>query len=82
MLERRGWKRASLFPHGGNQMSLAIAAGLGLGGAESYPGVFGAFGGFADDARVENGFITLSERPGIGFEGQAALYAIMRELAA
>ena len=56
-------------------------AGFGLGGAESYPGVFGDFGGFADDARIENGFITLSDRPGIGFEGQAALYRIMRELA-
>jgi D(-)-tartrate dehydratase len=62
-------------------MSLASAGGIGLGGAESYPGVFGAFGGFADDARVENGSITLSNRPGIGFEGQAALYRIMRELA-
>ena len=82
MLETQGWSRGSLFPHGGNQMSLAIAAGFGLGGAESYPGVFGAFGGFADDARVENGAITLSDRPGIGFEGQAALYAIMKELAA
>ena len=45
MLERHGWKRTSLFPHGGNQMSLHIAAGFGLGGAESYPGVFGAFAG-------------------------------------
>jgi L-alanine-DL-glutamate epimerase-like enolase superfamily enzyme len=79
-LEREGWRRASLFPHGGNQMSLAIAAGFGLGGAESYPGVFGAFGGFADDAKVEGGAITLSDRPGIGFEGQAALYGIMKEL--
>jgi hypothetical protein len=42
--------------------------------------VFGDFGGFADDARIENGFIALSDRPGIGFEGQAALYRIMREL--
>jgi D(-)-tartrate dehydratase len=82
MLARRGWPRSSLFPHGGNQMSLAIAAGFGLGGAESYPGVFGDFGGFADDARIENGTITLSDRPGIGFEGQAGLYKIMRELAA
>ena len=81
MLARRGWQRRSLFPHGGNQMSLAIAAGFGLGGAESYPGVFGDFGGFADDARIENGAITLSDRPGIGFEGQAALCRIMRELA-
>jgi L-alanine-DL-glutamate epimerase-like enolase superfamily enzyme len=81
MLEARGWPRACLFPHGGNQMSLAIAAGFGLGGAESYPGVFGDFGGFADDARTEDGYISLSDRPGIGFEGQARLYRIMRELA-
>jgi L-alanine-DL-glutamate epimerase-like enolase superfamily enzyme len=81
MLARRGWSRAQLFPHGGNQMSLAIAAGFGLGGAESYPGVFGAFGGFADDATVEDGFLSLSDRPGVGFEGQAALYALMRPLA-
>ena len=79
--KRHGWPRASLFPHGGNQMSLAIAAGFGLGGAESYPGVFGDFGGFADDARIENGAITLSDRPGIGFEGQGRLYRIMKELA-
>jgi L-alanine-DL-glutamate epimerase-like enolase superfamily enzyme len=80
VLEGQGWSRAQLFPHGGNQMSLAIAAGFGLGGAESYPGVFGPFGGFADDAEVENGFITLSNRPGIGFEGQAGLYKLMRQL--
>ena len=69
MLERQGWPRASLFPHGGNQMSLAIAGGFGLGGAESYPGVFGDFGGFADDARVENGYLRLSERPGHRLRG-------------
>ena len=82
MLARHGWPRRALFPHGGNQMSLAIAGGFGLGGAESYPGVFGAFAGFADDAQLENGFLKLPTRPGIGFEGQSALYAIMRELAA
>jgi L-alanine-DL-glutamate epimerase-like enolase superfamily enzyme len=82
MLERHGWKRAALFPHGGNQMSLHIAGGFGLGGAESYPGVFGPFGGFADDARPERGHIKLPDRPGIGFEGQSGLYRIMRELAA
>jgi len=82
LLDAAGWPRRALFPHGGNQMSLHIAGGFGLGGAESYPGVFGAFGGFADDARVENGLLRLPDRPGIGFEGQAALYKIMRELAA
>jgi D(-)-tartrate dehydratase len=82
MLARHQWPRSLMFPHGGNQMSLAIAAGFGLGGAESYPGVFGDFGGFADDAQLEDGYLSLSERPGIGFEGQSRLYRIMRELAA
>jgi len=81
MLAKHGWPRSGLFPHGGNQMSLHIAGGFGLGGAESYPGVFGPFAGFADDARLEDGYLTLPDRPGIGFEGQTALYAIMRELA-
>ena len=80
LLEREGWNRKSLFPHGGNQMSLNVAAGFGLGGAESYPGVFGEFGGFADDARLEDGYLRLSDRPGIGFEGQSALYRVMRAL--
>ena len=81
MLARHGWPRSAMFPHGGNLMSLAIAAGFGLGGAESYPGVFGIFAGFSDDARIEDGTVTLSDRPGIGFEGQSALYGTMRELA-
>src|SRR5512139_397489 len=81
MLTGHNWPRSAMFPHGGNQMSLAIAAGFGLGGAESYPGVFGDFGGFADDAHMEDGMISLSDRPGIGFEGQARLFRIMRELA-
>jgi D(-)-tartrate dehydratase len=82
MLARHGWPRSAMFPHGGNQMSLTIAAGFGLGGAESYPGVFGDFGGFADDAIIAGGYISLSDRPGIGFEGQARLYKIMQDLAA
>jgi L-alanine-DL-glutamate epimerase-like enolase superfamily enzyme len=80
MLERHGWERRSLFPHGGNQMTLAIVGGFGLGGCEAYPGVFGIFAGFADDAKVENGYIRLSDRPGIGFEAQNALYAVMRQM--
>jgi L-alanine-DL-glutamate epimerase-like enolase superfamily enzyme len=44
--------------------------------------VFGPFAGFADDARLEDGFLKLPDRPGIGFEGQNALYAIMRGLVA
>jgi D(-)-tartrate dehydratase len=80
MLEAKGWSRRSIFPHGGNLMTLAIVAGFGLGGCEAYPGVFGVFAGFADDAKVEGGMLTLSDRPGIGFEGQNALYEVMRNI--
>lgn len=82
MLRRNGWDRKSIFPHGGNQMTLHIVGGFGLGGCEAYPGVFGIFAGFADDAKVENGYLSLPDRPGIGFEAQNALYAVMRDLAA
>src|SRR5271169_6751657 len=82
MLARHQWPRALMFPHGGNQMSLAIAAGFGLGGAESYPGVFGDFGGFAGDAKLEGGYLARSDRPGSGFKGQSRRYRIMKKLAA
>jgi L-alanine-DL-glutamate epimerase-like enolase superfamily enzyme len=34
-----------------------------------------------DDARVEDGRMHLPDLPGIGFEGQGALYRIMADLA-
>lgn len=76
-----GWSAERCIPHGGHQMSLNIAAGLGLGGNESYPDLFQPFGGFPDGVQVEDGYVTLPELPGIGFEGKADLYAHMRELA-
>jgi len=81
MLDENGWSASRCVPHGGHQMSLAIAAGLGLGGNESYPDLFQPYGGFPDGVRVENSIVTLPELPGIGFEGKADLYAEMRELA-
>ncbi|MFN7086921.1 MAG: enolase C-terminal domain-like protein [Burkholderiales bacterium] len=80
MLEKNGWARGAVFPHGGNQMTLAIVGGFGLGGCEAYPGVFGVFAGFADDAKVEDGHLKLPERAGIGFEAQNELYTVMRQL--
>jgi len=66
----------NIMPHGGNMMSLHVAAGLGLGSAESYPGLFGAFGGFSDEVRIRDGRATLPRAPGIGFEEQPGLYRI------
>lgn len=81
MIQAHGWSPSRCIPHGGHQMSLAIAAGLGLGGNESYPDLFQPYGGFPDGVRVENGHVTLPDLPGIGFEGKADLYAEMRDLA-
>ena len=80
MLAEHGWSSRRVVPHGGHQMSLNIAAGLHLGGNESYPDVFQPFGGFADAIAVENGLVGLPDRPGIGFEGKAALHAVMAGL--
>jgi L-alanine-DL-glutamate epimerase-like enolase superfamily enzyme len=80
VLAEHGWSRTQVFPHAGNLMTLAAVAGFGLGGCEAYPGVFGVFAGFSDDAQVSDGYITLSDRPGIGFEGQQALFEVMRQI--
>jgi L-alanine-DL-glutamate epimerase-like enolase superfamily enzyme len=81
MLKRHGWSWRRVVPHGGHQLSLNIAAGLGLGGNESYPGVFQPFGGFADGIAVEQGRVGLPEVPGIGFETKANLWAVLKSLA-
>ena len=70
---------SKLVPHGGHQMSLNIAAGLGLGGNESYPDVFRPFGGFADDTDVVDGHVSLFDGPGIGFEAKRDLFALLRK---
>jgi D(-)-tartrate dehydratase len=81
VLQTQGWSASRCIPHGGHQMSLNIAAGLGLGGNESYPDLFQPYGGFPDGVRVENGTITMPDLPGIGFEGKSDLYSEMRALA-
>ncbi|GAA0520439.1 mandelate racemase/muconate lactonizing enzyme family protein [Pigmentiphaga sp. GD03639] len=81
VLRTHGWSPRRCIPHGGHQMSLNIAAGLGLGGNESYPDLFQPYGGFPDGVRVQDGHIVMPELPGIGFEGKSDLYAEMRRLA-
>jgi L-alanine-DL-glutamate epimerase-like enolase superfamily enzyme len=82
VLKEHGWSTRRVVPHGGHQMSLNIAAGLHLGGNESYPGVFQPFGGFADGIAIENGYVSLPAVPGIGFETKAELFALMKSLSA
>ena len=79
MLESNGWSRTDCVPHGGHLFALHIAAGLGLGGNEAYPGVFQPFGGFVDGVTPEDGYVRLPTREdgcvGIGIEMKADLYA-------
>jgi len=80
MLKEYGWSASRCIPHGGHQLSLNIAAGLGLGGNESYPGIFQPFGGFADNTPVENSYIALPDIPGIGFELKKELFRLLKTL--
>lgn len=80
MLEENGWSSRRCVPHGGHQMSLNIAAGLKLGGNESYPGIFQPFGGFADDIEIVDGYVGLPDTPGIGFESKAELMKVLYSL--
>lgn len=81
-LRRHGWGPESCWPHGGHQFNLHIAAGLGLGGIESYPGLFEPFGGFADDEAVQKGVVQLGPGPGIGFERAARLDPVLEKVRA
>ena len=80
VMKQHGWSTRRLVPHGGHQMSLNLAAGLHLGGNESYPGVFQPFGGFADGLAVKNGYVQLPEVPGVGFETKAELFKVMKSV--
>jgi D(-)-tartrate dehydratase len=78
--EQNGWSRAAFQPHGGHLYSLHLAAALGLGGTEANPHNFQPFGGFADDARVEHGFVRPPDAPGIGFETRHGLSKLFHSL--
>lgn len=80
MAEAHGWPRRRLIPHGGHQLALNIAAGLQIGGSESYPFVFQPYGGFADDIPTDNGYTRLHDTPGIGMELKRDLFAELRRL--
>ncbi|HAA91121.1 MAG: mandelate racemase [Rhodospirillaceae bacterium] len=79
-IEPLGWSRRQQIPHGGHQLGLNMAAGLQLGGTESYPLVFQPFGGFADNAEIQDGLTTPPDVPGIGIELKSEMYNILSSL--
>ena len=80
MLTDSGWSFRRCVPHGGHQFALHMSAGLGLGGNESYPGIFEPFGGFADGVPVEDGKVRIPDAPGIGIETKGELMKVYAEL--
>ena len=78
VLEEAGWSARRVVPHGGHQMSLHIAAGLGLGGNESYPGVFQPFGGFSDELQIAESYVNLPGSIGLGLENKANYLTMLK----
>jgi hypothetical protein len=76
-MREMNWSPRQCIPHGGHQFALNIAAGLGLGGNESYPHVFKPFGGFGDSKAIQNSYVGLPNVPGIGFEDKSQLYDLI-----
>ena len=78
MLKEQGWSPRQCVLHGGYQLALNLSAGLGLGGAESYPRLFAPFGGFADSTPIVDSYIGLPQIPGVGFEEKSKLIDLFR----
>jgi L-alanine-DL-glutamate epimerase-like enolase superfamily enzyme len=72
-MEKAGYSRPQLFPHGGHMIALHIVVGLGLGGSEAYPGVFAPVGGYASDCTLKDGGIAPGPLPGFGLEAKPDL---------
>lgn len=80
VIEAHGFDRRFAFPHGGHLINLHVAAGLGLGGCEAYPGVFAPFGGYPEACAVSEGRIAPTDAPGFGLEEKAGLAELIAEL--
>lgn len=82
LLERHGYERRFAHPHGGHMINLHIAAGLELGGCESYPGVFQPIGGYAPGGRLVGGRIHPTDAPAFGLEEKPELCVLLKQLSA
>ncbi len=81
VLAANGFDRRFAFPHGGHLINLHIAAGLGLGGCEAYPGVFAPFGGYSDGCVLSAGRIAPTDAAGFGLEQKTGLAELIGECA-
>ncbi|MCV7244317.1 mandelate racemase [Mycobacterium mantenii] len=80
VMTAHGFDRGFAFPHGGHLINLHVAAGLGLGGCEAYPGVFAPFGGYSDACALSAGRIAPTDAAGFGLEQKTGLAELIAEL--
>jgi len=79
-VEGTWWSPNRCIPHGGHQMSLNIRRRFGVGGNESYPGIFQPFGGFADGITGRRKLRQAAGDSGVGFEAKDELFRVMKPL--
>ncbi|MBV9235194.1 MAG: mandelate racemase [Xanthobacteraceae bacterium] len=80
MAAQAGWARRRFAPHAGHLLSLNVVAGLGLGMHETAADPDSLFGGYPADMSVENGYVKMSDVPGIGIEAHPALSTVFADL--
>lgn len=80
LIEGLGWSRRRCVPHAGHVLALNVCAGLGLGGHEAAADPGSIFGGYPDGTRIEGGYVTVADHPGVGIEHKPDLYAVFRDL--
>ena len=80
MAAQAGWDRRRFAPHAGHLLSLNAVAGLGLGMHETAADPDSLFGGYPAGTSVEDGYVKMSDAPGIGIEAHPALSAVFADL--
>lgn len=78
LAEAGDWSRAQIYPHAGHLLAFHAVAGLGLGAHEVPARPDFILGGLPQSVAVENGFASLPDTPGLGFEDVPRLWEIFR----
>jgi D(-)-tartrate dehydratase len=79
-LEQSSWHRRQLAPHAGHLFAMHCVSGLELGLAEVPMDSTGLFSQITDAIPLDDGVATLSQRPGVGFEGVPAFTSLFSAL--
>jgi D(-)-tartrate dehydratase len=80
MAAKAGWDQRRFAPHAGHLLALNAVAGLGLGMHETAADPESLFGGYPAGMPVENGYVKMSDAPGVGIEAHPKLSSVFADL--